>query len=347
MGFYQMTERIESGENRVSVYEEDFLLLNKYKESLKYYNIKDEKGYVLPDGMSENENVGYLLRAEAGESRYDTMTCAVVIGDTFYYEVISPKLATKKQIENIKRYLEQFYETIEKEDQTYLEYIDLASFAQKYLVEQISKNRDGNENSAYYYIPILDGDSKLYAGPVWDYDLAYGNYENNAMWKAPEGIIKLNPGLDQREDFMTYTIDMYNQICKPFLEQDALSYLIEQKEEIALSVAMDQVRWKGNPYWNGSFDTGVEQLQNFILKRMKFLDDVWNKGKIYHRVNYTDENKIVKTIYVEDGKILENYIPEQQDKNFLGWYDEDLEKEWDFEQPVTDNMALWAKWDNE
>ncbi|MCR5625951.1 MAG: CotH kinase family protein, partial [Lachnospiraceae bacterium] len=54
----------------------------------------------------------------------------------------------------------------------YSEYIDVESFAEKYLVEEFSKNVDAVRFSSYYY---KDKGGKLFAGPVWDYDAAYGN----------------------------------------------------------------------------------------------------------------------------------------------------------------------------
>ena len=68
------------------------------------------------------------------------------------------------------------------------EYIDLESWAKKYLVEEIVKNFDGGISSQYFY---KDSDAKgeplLYAGPVWDYDGALGNGDWSV--RKPEGML--------------------------------------------------------------------------------------------------------------------------------------------------------------
>lgn len=110
---------------------------------------------------------------------------------------------------------------------------------------------------------------------------------------------------------------------------------------------MDMIRWEDGCLKKEVFYNSVEDVINFLKVRKKFLDDVWIDGKIYHRVNYVDHDEIIKNSYIEDGKTVEFYVPEEDGKMFAGWYDEGLEEEWDYEQPVTDDMALWAKWDDE
>ena len=71
------------------------------------------------------------------------------------------------------------------------QYIDISSFIAKYLVEEVSKNIDCSSTSQYFY---KDKDGILYAGPVWDYDWAYG------VERIQEGIDYLDPeGFSARE----------------------------------------------------------------------------------------------------------------------------------------------------
>ena len=50
-------------------------------------------------------------------------------------------------------------------------YFDFASFVNVYLTLEYTKNLDSNSFSTRYFIK----DNKIYAGPVWDFDLSSGN----------------------------------------------------------------------------------------------------------------------------------------------------------------------------
>ena len=49
------------------------------------------------------------------------------------------------------------------------------SFVAKYLVEEVSRNYDGGVTSSFFYKKSDAEGGKLYAGPVWDFDVAFGN----------------------------------------------------------------------------------------------------------------------------------------------------------------------------
>lgn len=304
------------------------------------------------------EKTGYLFKEDSGDEKENELDeSEFIASDGAMFKIIFPETPTQKQIDDLKTTIENLQEGIEQDDgicetvygrkEHYSEIIDMDSFVKKYLIEEISKNRDGNERSSYYYVHWMGEDIKLYAGPIWDYDMALGNWWGDITWNNPQGIVRYRLGFDRREDFMQIVRTYYKDYFHPYLEDKAEIKIREYAQLIENSVKMDTLRWNKNSLEKESFTNSVEKLIWFVKARKAFLDDVWIYGKTYHRVNYVDEDKIIKNIYVEDGKILENYIPEQQDKNFLGWYDEDLEEEWDFEQPVTDNMALWAKWEDE
>lgn len=67
-------------------------------------------------------------------------------------------------------------------------YIDMKSFIDYLLLNELSKNVDGNLRLSTFVYKDRDND-KLYWGPVWDYDIAFGNVnyngcENTSGWYA-------------------------------------------------------------------------------------------------------------------------------------------------------------------
>ena len=53
--------------------------------------------------------------------------------------------------------------------------LDLDTWVRRYLIDEISGNIDSDLTSSYFYY----SDGKFFAGPVWDYDMAFGNHYRN------------------------------------------------------------------------------------------------------------------------------------------------------------------------
>lgn len=54
-------------------------------------------------------------------------------------------------------------------------YIDMSSFVDHMLINEISRNVDAYRSSSYYHKDRDSRDPKIYAGPIWDFDLAFRN----------------------------------------------------------------------------------------------------------------------------------------------------------------------------
>jgi hypothetical protein len=57
----------------------------------------------------------------------------------------------------------------------YARYIDVNSFIDLYIINELSRNIDGYRLSTYMYKDRDDNGGKLTMGPFWDYNLAFGN----------------------------------------------------------------------------------------------------------------------------------------------------------------------------
>ena len=97
------------------------------------------------------------------------------------------------------------------------QYIDVESFAQNYVIQELFKNVDYVQSSTRYYIK----DGKLYEGPVWDFDLSSGNcsskfypaYNNtDTSGLSYEGIYAValfNQYLFRYDEFKTLALEKY------------------------------------------------------------------------------------------------------------------------------------------
>lgn len=124
-------------------------------------------------GLDIDESEGFLLEMDtyaAGEGTF-------VVGDKTY--VIQSDYTDQEQIDEIYAYIDELDTAIMIEDEdTIREYMDIDSWIDAYIVEEFIMNTDVGFSSFYLY--RTDENSKLYAGPLWDFDLSSGNqYETN------------------------------------------------------------------------------------------------------------------------------------------------------------------------
>ena len=195
-GIYILSEAIKRGPERVNV--------NKLKKS-------DVKGRDITGG--------YILRIDTYNDDDATFLSKIPgIGDGIMtsqitWSCIYPK---KKNLQPEQmNYIQNYVDTMESVIQGpafadpkkgYAHYIDVASFVDYFIHTELSLNADGYKRSAYFYKEKQKEDGtggKLFAGPVWDYNLAYGNCNfcnanNLEAWCFEGGNTQPTPAFWQR-----------------------------------------------------------------------------------------------------------------------------------------------------
>ena len=195
-GIYILSEAIKRGEHRVNI--------SKLKKS---------------DVEGRDVTGGYLLRIDTFDEDDATFKSNVPgIGDGIMtseitWSCIYPK-KKKLQPEQLD-YIQSFIDTVEQVIQSddfanpkcgYAKYIDVPSFVDYFIHTELSLNADGYKRSAYFYKEKQHADGtggKLVAGPVWDYNLAYGNCNfcnanNIEAWCFEGGNTNPTPAFWQR-----------------------------------------------------------------------------------------------------------------------------------------------------
>jgi hypothetical protein len=95
----------------------------------------------------------------------------------FLYEYPDAEDITEQQREYISSYINTFENALASEDFAdpdigYTAYIDVPSFIDFFLLNELSNNVDGYRISTYLH---KDRNQKLNMGPIWDFNLAFGN----------------------------------------------------------------------------------------------------------------------------------------------------------------------------
>ena len=150
-----------------------YLIGQKVEESKNRVNIGDT-GYLIEidtdaNGRIETDDV--YFRSSQWSSRYEYGV----------FNIKEPSLEYDSEEFNlIKDHVNDFEEALfgnnfKYPDLGYRSFIDLPSFIDWFLVNEISKNKDARSYSSIYfnYIP----GEKIKMGPVWDFDLAFGNVD--------------------------------------------------------------------------------------------------------------------------------------------------------------------------
>lgn len=251
-----------------------------HSETGKWWNYERE-----PEDLTG----GYLLEAD-DTLRYGKEESGFILNSGAYIVSKSPKLLSEGEYQYISTYL-QDCETVLSSSvgldnyDALSSYLDIDSFVGKYLVEEISKNIDSSSSSQYLYKDI---GSVLYAGPVWDYDWAYGcdRIQEGIDYSDPEGFsAKEITGdfnwwqyLYYNKAFYQDVVSKYEDTVYPWLNELVETTLTQWKEEMTNSAVMDYLRWdrdSDRTKAESHYEEEIEEVRQFLEERKEFLYDEW------------------------------------------------------------------------
>lgn len=168
-------------------------------------------------------------------------------------------------------------------DSIFEDKLDLSSAVDFFVVQELARNIDGFRLSSGFYIPPK---GKIFFGPVWDFNIAYGNaeHENGVQydgWRSQEkgvwfGTLLTHPKFcaavkkrwnDARLDGTLSNNTIFNIIDK---QTDLMKPLADENFKIWPSLGI--YLWP-NPYWLSSWDGEKDALKSWISLRTKWMDE--------------------------------------------------------------------------
>ncbi|MDO4479008.1 MAG: CotH kinase family protein [Lachnospiraceae bacterium] len=152
--------------------------------------------------------------------------------------------------------------------------IDVESFAGYYLMSELTGNIDAQRSSCYIY---RDGyDDVLHAGPMWDLEIAYGNYFDKPtpynltdyalIYNDPMGpVTRIYSNLMKIEEFRAVVRQLWEDKLLPAIENeyDRIDELAATLEESAM---VNNAQWALQ-----DFPEAVTNLKTFIRAKTEFL----------------------------------------------------------------------------
>jgi hypothetical protein len=276
--------------------------------------VKDDKSRVnLPDPLptAPPNEIAYMVSANGDHRSIGTFKAA----DEFFDQrgrMMPPALNNRRwkyrtpNSENItapqKAYLQmaidKVFNTLESGG-NWREAIDAPSWIDYFLVSEFTNNVDATFKSWYLYKMPDSMGAKWYMGPIWDFDLAYGNANYYFRYCATNTVIgplpKVSPGADKDLPPPPYAMAALND---PAFQNDmrcrwnslrankgALDIArIEERidafvQHVKPAKARDTAKWKNigvyvwpNNYVGATFEDEVKYLKFWIRTRLAWVD---------------------------------------------------------------------------
>lgn len=373
-GMYQLCEKVEIGENRLEIADLEMQNRALNGEVLDYAD-----AFVTEDGSGkgirlarnpEDITGGYLIEHDYGE-KFNEVTSGFITDTGEHFALKSPGHASEAEIAYISGRMQEIEDAIKAEDgynpvtgKYYTEYIDLESWADKYLIEEITRNNGGGSTSSYFYKPQDSLSTKVYGGPVWDYDKGYGNASGYNKNTRDLAFLTLHMDytnwfyyLYQHEDFVEMVKKEYREKFSDYLLIMAEEKADEYLAQIEASAVLDQARF-GHvyrtldenleiPFSPDNYKLHAQAIKQFLLERKAFLDEVWLEDAPICMVHFKDGGgNGNRCIGVIAGECIENFPVENQDgMQFLGWQIEDSGEFLTTQTPVTEEITVHPAWD--
>lgn len=164
-------------------------------------------------------------------------------------------------------------------------YIDMDSFVDWYLIQEIGKNLDGAFDTSCYM--HLSRGGKLKMGPIWDMDVAYGNIDQaNQTCYRPEGFhvmyVQWYMRLFKDPAFVARVKERFNYFYRH--QNDILANINADAQYLKYSVQENDNVWhllnvKTWPNYNmwGSYQNEVQELKTWFVNRMEWLKTQFDK----------------------------------------------------------------------
>jgi len=282
-GVYMLIERIKRGEARVNI--------NKLKPDENSGNDLTG-GYILKvdkiDGISGNE---YF-------STYPTDPPDSPGNNKFTYVYPDWDEITSEQKEYILNYIQTIEWILKNESfddpaDGFRKYMDERSFIDFQIIQELTNNVDGYRYSTYFYKRKDSDGGKIYAGPIWDFDLCYGNVDYSYSSLSTSGWLYTQVGQDggnriswwfnmmKDKDYRLKFVDRWKELRKgPFNSDSIIVYIDGNVSYLNDPVTRNFVKWPilgkyvwPNEYIGQTYEQEVNYLKTWVLGRLRWMDD--------------------------------------------------------------------------
>lgn len=251
VGTYNISQKVEESSNRVNLGDTGYLLEIDQLERLD------------PEDVYFRTN-DFLINIKEPDLEYDS--------------------AAYNYVKDLVNEFESVLKSSDFKNPTtgYAKYIDVDSFIDWYLISEITKNQDSRDFSSIF-LNVMPGE-KIKMGPLWDFDLAFGNVNysdatnptgfwiKDHKWYArlfqdPVFVNKVKSRFSyfkNNQNFILNKMDFYANYLK-----------YAQDENDAKWNVLGNYVWP-NPVVYNTYQEEVNHLKNWYTERMNWLSTAYN-----------------------------------------------------------------------
>lgn len=281
-GIYVLTESIKRDSNRVNI------------SKLKPDEISGDDltgGYIV--------KVDKLYGLEPGEYFQISPSVHYHNSDNYIFTYVYPKYdeIAPEQKSYIKKYLTDTENSINGDSFSdpvtgFRKYMDVKSFVDFQIIQELTNNVDGYRLSTFFNKDKDSDGGKLHAGPLWDFDLCYGNEDYTDLNLATDiwlyskigdeygGIMHWWARLMEDLGYRGVFVSRWKELRKGAFSTDSIMTFMDNKIEY-LGEAIDRnfTRWPilGQYVWPNYFigetyEDEVEYMKGWITDRVDWID---------------------------------------------------------------------------
>ncbi|RLD55865.1 MAG: spore coat protein CotH [Bacteroidetes bacterium] len=280
MGIYVLIEKVKRDENRVDI--------PKMTEA---------------DTTGDNVTGGYIIQV----GKYDVLGWGSPYNPATYYQCYYPKESQEQQLNYIHEWMDTFENTmknLEVPDTSFYSIIDKTSFIDYILVNEISKNPDAYRKSTFLTKERDSNGGKLAAGPVWDYNLAFGNdHDFNSFvpenWIITDTIYYSRPHwwdqMFMHPVFYAEIKERWNYLRQGPFHIDAINGIIDSCATILEEPQQRNfLKWDilgvyiwPNVFVGETYEEEIDYLKSWTADRINWMDSLFYVSTpIYEEVNF-------------------------------------------------------------
>lgn len=296
LGNYVICESVEVGENRVEITDLEKANENVNEgidlETLPTGGIGENgdrgsrKWIEIPQNPADISG-GYLLEYEF-LSRYLREPSGFVTKNGQPIVIKSPEYASQAEVTEIADFMDAATEALysptgfNEAGMHYSDYFDMDTLVKAYLMQELSMNIDACFTSFFAYKPA--NDAKLYFGPVWDMDCAFGSPITNFdvpvyaadLWYVNqlgrEGIPVILAAAFRHADFRAAVREKWAELDAAGVLDAVQARVDELSSQIRASAEMNELRWRSAFISRfkkdcGSFQECVQISADFVANR--------------------------------------------------------------------------------
>jgi hypothetical protein len=306
-GLYLVTEKIQIGRERIDITDLEKATEKVNGDPFDAGKIVTEKSAAYPllrsyPQVKDPEDItgGYIMTIEKKHRMKDYVLAGFRTGNELSIQIKEPTYPSRGQAEYLFARITEMQNALIAEDgiepatgKRYDEYLDIRSFARKFLIEDWCKNYDFIGGSQFLYKDSDLIDPLIYAGPSWDYDLCFGNMEDRGYPATGKYLTAYRKKtnlywlLYSHEDFRNTVEDIwqnsFRQAAAVLLgeketePEGVIRSLDEYAEQIRDSAAMNSRRWPGGGGTTGrgaggDFDNAIRYMKEWISARTEWMD---------------------------------------------------------------------------